>query len=84
MDVAGIKNLAGYIKNPEIDFNFIIKGVNFDNENSIGNVENTTVKSIKFNTDIVLKTETYYDSSPFQNYGGPSPVVGKETTYTIT
>lgn len=84
MTLAGTADLAGYVKNPQIDWNFELSGTNFNDEFSIGRINNEITKTLKFNTDIVLDTGVYYDSSPFENSGGPTPKVGEETTYTIT
>ena len=84
LPIIKLKQLAGYVKNPEMDLKFKIEGVNFSKDAAIGNVHNEIVKKLKFNTNIILESGTTYDSSPFQNFGGPTPEVGKETTYTIT
>ncbi len=87
-----VRDLAGYVKNPNTLFNFKLKGTNFDNENSIGNVHNEIKKEVKLNTDIILESETnfYHDEehpdkySPWENLGGVNPKVGEKNTYAIT
>lgn len=76
--------LAGYIKDPEMYFDFNLSGMSFSNNEIIGKVTNEIKKYVKLKTDIDLVSEVYYDSTPIENYGGPTPVVGKKVSYTIT
>jgi hypothetical protein len=75
--------LAGEVIDPELPLNFKIRGTNFDNDNKMGVVDVSLDKKIKINSLVRLDTDTTYETSSIENYGGPTPKLGEEATYTI-
>ncbi len=78
-----IKALAGEVRNPEIKLNFEILGTNFDNENKLGVVDRKLEKIIRLNSDVRLVADVNYNDGPLENYGGPTPKIGQEVSYTV-
>ncbi len=84
MDFLELEDIAGYVKDPEIDIDFTVSGINFDNQNSEGSILEKFSKVIKIPTQITLATEiTHNKEEPFKNIGSENPVVGEVTTYTV-
>ena len=86
-----VSDLSGYVKNPSMDWKFVLTGMNFDNDNKIGKIETVQEQKIKINSDVRLFAESHYRKdeveetkwSPWENEGGPTPHVGQKTTYAI-
>lgn len=71
-------------KNPEIRIDAFVKGNRVSETGVSEALEVTTVKRIKIESDVALKTITSYDGEPFANTGPIPPQVETPTTYTIT
>jgi len=83
-----IKELAGYVKNPEFKLKFKIVGNNYSSDavsedESNGEVSYSFEKDVRLMTDVGLSTAVNYLDSPFENTGGPQPKVGRKITYAI-
>lgn len=76
------EKIAGYIKDPIMEINFIVEGTNFNDKNSQGGVLEKFSKIIKIPTEVILETDLLYGEGPFENTGKTDPVVGEATTYT--
>ena len=85
-----IKELAGYVKNPEFDLKFKVSGISFD-KNAVGEsdldeegkVSYEIDKKVKLRTNVFVDSLSFYNGTPIENTNGPTPQVGQPTTYTI-
>lgn len=74
---------ARLFKNPELQFNIKLSGRRVNEEGVEEDMETTTFKTIKFNTDADIYGSSFYSKGPFTNAGPLPPKADEPTSYTV-
>jgi hypothetical protein len=71
-----------FVTNPEIKFSITVKGNRNTDGNVIDALEDTIVRTVKFNSEVIVNSASEYYSTVFKNTGPIPPKVESKTSFT--